>query len=244
MLNDLLYGLKYLYAKTSKGHVATDEEIDEFVFDLLDQSRGLAFGEIHGAYAFPRFLKARMKKFADSGVKALFVEMVPRHRQHLLDAWQNTADPKPLIDYFNARRKANSSYQWANYWAMMKAAHEVGIRVYGIDTHPEDDRNGRNMSVANSVWMGAIKRVIGHFGPDDKYLVFGGQGHFRYTNGGARGVSYELGIPAIQLDYGQPLLVENAVGCREHLIRIPLGDDHISFFKGPMVKHREISYTE
>lgn len=246
MLNDLLYGLRYLYAKTSKGYPAGEDQINEFVLDLLERSPGLAFGEIHGAYAFPRFLRDRMSEFADRGVRALFVEMVPRRKQSLLDEWQTNGNPKPLIDYFNSRHKANSSYQWQNYWEMLEAARVADIRVYGINTMPEDDNDGQinRMGISNAIWLNAIKRVIAHFQPGDKYIVFGGQGHFRYTCNGVQGVSYELGIPSVQMDYGKPLLVQQAVTPQEHLIRLPLGPDHISFFNGPVVKHRQISYPE
>ena len=243
MLSRALYELHHVYAVATKGKPTTRSDIDQFVFDLIEKNEGMAIGEYHGAYAYPIFVAERAKEFAKRGVKDFVMEIMPRNKQNLVDAWQDRGDPKPLIDYLNDRKLANSSYHFQYYWDMMQALNKAGIRIHvaGYQT-PKDQPY--SMSDANQTLFDVVKRIRAHAPPGQKYLLFGGRGHFRYIYDGEEGVSYRLSIPVIQLEDGDYKLVKNAVSPTEHSIFIPRAPNQIAYFRGPVTKHRPIAYPE
>lgn len=234
--------LKQAFVDRAIGRKVSRTELDQFVDRKLDRHRGLAFGEIHGLYAFPLYVAERMKTFADKGVTRLYVEMIPSNRQELLDLWQDKNDASQLIDFINSRPYANATYQWHHYWLMFQAAKKAGIRVVAIDKrHVMGVHPNALMKERNESWMDSIIEDQNQCGYGEKFIVFGGQDHFRSSTK-LQGISWRLGIPVFQMETGLYAIKTLSKMRREYQIKIPMAENQIAHFNSPDVPHRKISY--
>lgn len=237
--DNLRYALRYNFARSAAGP-ATAEQIDSFLGSLITDHDGLGIGEYHGAYAYPAFVANRAKFLASLGVSQFVAEIIPRAQQQRINRWQDDGDPQPFIDFLNARKTANSSYQFQRYWEMFNALHAAGIRIHAA-AMTADAQNRFSMSRANAEIMETVKSARARLEQGQKFIVYGGRAHFRICDG-VPGVSEQLGIPALHLDEGRYGLSCGVLSPAEHIALIPRAEDQVAYFRGPVTKHRPIAY--
>jgi hypothetical protein len=238
-LQNMRYALQYSFARSASQPV-TVAEIDSCLESLITDHEGVGIGEYHGAYAYPDFIATRAGFFASLGVSQFITEIIPRAQQHKINQWQDEGNARPLIDFINTRKKANSSYQFQRYWEMFQALHAANIRIHGAAMTP-DVETPFSMSRANSEFMMAARSARARLGRDEKLMLYGGRGHFRMRDG-EPGVSTELGIPALHLEEGAYALSRGVLSPMQHIAMIPRAADQISYFRGPVTKHRMVEY--
>lgn len=180
-------------------------QIKDLFAAAVKNHKGVAVSEAwHGRYAYPLFIRDMMPVWALMNVTRFYTEMVPSSKQNLLDAWQDGGDEKGIVDYFDAEFEGYSRKMWAHYWLMLQAARENGIRVVGIDNPeiktgygPVFDAPFKTMH-----WESTILKDQKNVGPDEKFVVYGGELHLIDKGGALQGIHQRLEIPRILMQQG------------------------------------------
>lgn len=221
----------------ASGKRMDEAEIGDAIASLLDGEQGLAFGEIHGHYAFPDFMVQNLQRFAEQGVTTLYMEHFFTQQQELLDEWQDNDNPEPLLEHMN-RQGVYSTKMWHRYWGMMKAAKENGIRMVAIDYSGPELIFGRDeVQVRNGKWLETIAEDRDAKASDEKFIVYGGQAHFRNGLLKSNGVGTQLDIPTIILENAAGRFGAVPGGKKLYQAHLPDADDQ-DFVYGPLHKSR------
>lgn len=213
------------------------EALDLSVAALLEEEQGLAFGEIHGSYAFPDFMARNMKMFSEQGVKTLYLEHFFTQQQELIDQWQDGGDAQPLLDHIN-RQGVYATQMWHRYWEMMKAAQQNGIRMVAIDYDgPDLMLKLDDVELRNDKWMETIAADRAQVGAEDKFIIYGGQAHFRNGLLKKSGIGTQLDIPTIIMENGDGRFGKVPGMEKRYQIHLPYAEDQDMIY-GPLHKSR------
>lgn len=168
--------------------------ISEFAKAALQKNAGVFIGDSHGNFAITEKLIASMADLKNAGVSVLFFEMVGSAHQDIIDRCKQSGSASELETHLKKRWEKVDGMS-RQYSKVVAAALAAGIEVRGIDTkHTGESR----LESSNPHWVGVIKECMGDRSTEEKYLVFGGQGHAaNYPFN--KGVDFELGIPSLSL---------------------------------------------
>lgn len=141
--------------------------------------------------------------FRETGVEILFVEMVPRSKQHLIDRLPHTGGELEefLGEHWNWGYEGPFPHP---YLELVQTAKERGLKVVGIDIDPEDNPRGGRYIIdrirrVNRKWVGVINEYIEN--NDELYLIFAGNSHCDgFFRGSGWGLDSLLGIGHIKFN--------------------------------------------
>lgn len=160
-----------IQAQTSNSHVdRLQTPLQKFATEK--QGTSIIIGNHHHIDDTKQQMLDNMPFFKKLGYNTLFLEMVDADQQELLDK----KDYDGLEEWF--QKQAHYTPQAAKLkLALVKAAHENGIRVVGIDGK-RSDKYWEMLDKANESWAEVIKRN------DDgtPYMLFAGSSHIGYVN--------------------------------------------------------------
>ncbi len=244
-ISDALSNLRFKFTTAATKQSVTREYLDNYILGLLDTAQGMALSERHGAYAYPIYAAEMMERFAEKGVTRFFVEMIHHRNQYALDWWQDEGDPRHLIDIMNKQTRAHATGQWQHYWEMLQAAQKAGIRVIGVNGGAEPHLKPEEIfPKTNEFWISRILEQTKAVEHGEKYIVFGGRGHFRSLLSGNYGVARRMRIPAILMHEGPYAVSKGSDVTLEYPVYIPMARHQIAYFRGEVVKHHVIPYPE
>lgn len=183
----------------------------------VNGANGVFLGDSHGDYNIVEFLTEKMPEFKKAGINKFYMEMIEADSQVMIDRYYEKGDNEnEIVEHFknNGWEKTKGTAQ--NYFNLIKAAKENGIKVYGIDESNESFMKGGlsgsgpdRLTRSNPLWTSVIKE---HTTPGDKYIVYGGLGHSaNYPFN--KGVDQMLGdIPSLDFDTSKNNKEEIQVG--------------------------------
>lgn len=178
-------------------------EIQTILSSLLENHEGLFIGEIHSHKTPKSILKDQMKFLASIGVKTLFLEhcCYDGAIQTELDKFFETLKATPFLQHFLRRGFGAVS---GNYYDMVKAAVEAGIRPIGLEKanaqslgyHSFGGSDGADRMLGLNV---SATEIIQKHKKRGKYVSLDGSAHLSYYHNIA-GLSELCNAPSLIIE--------------------------------------------
>lgn len=167
---------------------------------LLENNRGMMFGDVHGDVSIPRYLAGQMPSLKQQGVEVLFIEMFQSKDQAVLDQFMQDGDKAKLAAYLE-ENNWNKGPGWIDAVVdMADSARRAGIKLVGLDI---ENTGGTRLETSNPHWASVVNQTMEGEPDSSKYVIYGGRGHSAdYSMN--RGVDTMLGIPSV--DFNNPVI--------------------------------------
>jgi len=183
---------------------------EALVTALLAKNPGIFFGDWHGTTGVVDTFSSLLPTLKGSGVRILFVEMVPSSVP-ILEKFQKDGDTKALKERLD---KLGWGKDGGGKWLdrlvnMLAEARRIGIKLIGIDESYSYEKEPV-VEQSNPHWATVIRATLAKGPKNEKYVIFGGLGHSaNYAEN--KGVNALLGIPSITPYTADDLAYDQAV---------------------------------